>query len=102
MKPIIHERIAAGPAIDDASQAPKSQPEPINEPSPSNISYGKLILPLCLSCDIITPISFIFMIVKALRIVNDYTMHCILCYYTLKRNIVKSTSIADELFIPLY
>ena len=29
--PIIQEMIAAGPAIDDASQAPNNQPEPIND-----------------------------------------------------------------------
>ena len=36
MKPMIHEIMAAGPAIEDASHAPNNQPEPINEPSPTH------------------------------------------------------------------
>ena len=46
MKPMIHEIMAAGPAIEDASHAPNNQPEPINEPSPSKtVSYTHLTLP---------------------------------------------------------
>ena len=44
MKPMIHEIMAAGPAIEDASHAPNNQPEPINEPSPSKTSCERLIL----------------------------------------------------------
>ena len=46
MKPMTHEIMAAGPATEDASQAPKSQPEPINEPKP--VSYTHLTLPTIL------------------------------------------------------
>ena len=41
-KPIIHEIIAAGPAIEDASHAPNSQPEPMSDPSPNSTSCDKL------------------------------------------------------------
>ncbi|CRG03793.1 Uncharacterised protein [Streptococcus pneumoniae] len=62
--PIIQEMIAAGPAIDDASQAPNNQPEPINDPNPSNTNWGRLILLLFDSVSflfaILTPHSFIF------------------------------------------
>ena len=40
MKPMTHEIMAAGPATEDASQAPKSQPEPV--------SYTHLTLPTIL------------------------------------------------------
>lgn len=55
--PITHEIIAAGPAIEDASQAPNNQPDPINEPSPNNINWDRLILSSCdcLSLFINTP-----------------------------------------------
>ena len=46
MKPMIHEIMAAGPAIEDASHAPNNQPEPINEPCPSKTSCERLILPV--------------------------------------------------------
>ena len=57
MKPMIHEIMAAGPAIEDASHAPNNQPEPINEPSPSKTSCERLILLLydLILFSIITP-----------------------------------------------
>lgn len=55
--PRTHDMIAAGPAIDDASHAPNSQPDPIKEPNPNKTSWDRLILSLCncLSLFINTP-----------------------------------------------
>ncbi len=49
--------IATGPAIDDASHAPNSQPDPIKEPNPNKTNWDRLILSLCncLSLFINTP-----------------------------------------------
>ena len=60
MKPMTHEIMAAGPATEDASQAPKSQPEPINEPKLSKTSCVKLILLSFLFFPINTPFNLFY------------------------------------------
>lgn len=41
--PRTHDMIAAGPAIDDDSHAPNSQPDPIKEPNPNKTNWDRLI-----------------------------------------------------------
>src|SRR5699024_10341433 len=43
MAPMAHDRIAAGPAMLAASKAPKSQPDPMIEPTPVN---SRPVLPI--------------------------------------------------------
>ncbi len=48
--PRTHDMIAAGPAIDDASHAPNSQPDPIKEPNPNKTNWDRLIFRCAIAC----------------------------------------------------